>query len=190
MVLYFTNLSKSKLCFSTFLSLSFSRLRLSTRKISKVWKAEGNQQSLCLKSWCKEFGAGASCGQPSRFSGYLNLSKMSIIHLVHAKRFSTFGTVQNHLAQTKYPHEHFEQNQISRAIWHGPNVLWTFLTGPNACLFANQLLAHLVGGKQQPDRQIFQSLPDLFLYHLQVLSQVCVQLPGERHQLLLQVTQF
>ena len=51
------------------------------------------------------------------------LSKMSVTHLVHTKRSLIFGHVQNHLAQTKYAHGHFEQDQISEIFLAWTNCL-------------------------------------------------------------------
>ena len=84
-------------------------------------------------------------------SRHLALSKMSIRHLVHAKKSLKFGPVQTSMSifcpcqnmfwtgqnSKNFWHrskvsmdisERTKYNKMSRTFWHGPNVLWTFWT--------------------------------------------------------------
>lgn len=51
-----------------------------------------------------------------RLAGHFHLSKMSIRHVIHAKKFLIVAPVKNHFAWTRHAHEHFGSYQMTFCV--------------------------------------------------------------------------
>lgn len=81
----------------------------------------------------------------------LDLSKMSMGTLVHAKRFLIFGPAQNHLAWMKYAHTHFGQDQMSANHSDGEKeVHLPSFYSLNVCIWGQRKKLHSQSGKESP----------------------------------------